>query len=196
MPLSVVSASRAVEEFCLGCWREVKPPWGRKGGEHWGMGGRANGSSKLNDGAGFGPCKGCDGVRLGSGSERLGVGSIRKQSWSSGAAAPGLDEWLPVYPPFRASWQMASRSYPRFLRPLYSFRMAGFPQSGWKPALSSCALPKPVQASFDAGAAVHPFLAISYPGVWNGGCTHRPLAQRGLSCPRLQSLRQAPNFPR
>ena len=68
--------------------------------------------------------------------------------------------------------------------------------SGWKPALSSCDLPKPVQASFDAGAAVHPFLAISYPGVWNGGCTHRPLAQRGLSCPRQQSLRQAPNFPR
>ncbi len=40
-----------------------------------------------------------------------------------------------------------------------------FPQYGWKSALSSCALPKPFGASFDAGAAVHPFLAISYPGV-------------------------------
>ena len=30
--------------------------------------------------------------------------------------------------------------------------------------MSSCALPKPFGASFDAGAAVHPFLAISYPG--------------------------------
>jgi hypothetical protein len=63
-----------------------------------------------------------------------------------------------------------------------------FPQYGWKSALSSCALPKPFGASFDPGAAVRPFLAISYPGVWNGGCTHRPLAQHGLSCPRLQSL--------
>ena len=63
-----------------------------------------------------------------------------------------------------------------------------FPQYGWKSALSSCALPKPFGASFDAGAAVHPFLAISYPGVWNDGCTHRPLAQHGLSCPRLQTL--------
>ena len=41
---------------------------------------------------------------------------------------------------------------------------------------------KPFGASFDTGAAVHPFLAFSYPGVWNGGCTHRPLAQCGLSC--------------
>ena len=55
---------------------------------------------------------------------------------------------------------MAIRSCPRFLHPLYSFRTAGFPQYGWKPALSSCALPKPFRASFDAGAAVHPFLAF------------------------------------
>ena len=40
-----------------------------------------------------------------------------------------------------------------------------FPQYGWKSALSSCALPKPFGASFDAGSAVRPFLAISYPGV-------------------------------
>jgi hypothetical protein len=111
---------------------------------------------------------------------------IKEVEWSGGAT--GLDQWLPVFRPFRASWQMATRSCPRFLRPLYSFRTAGFPQYGWKPALSSRALPKPFGASFDAGAAVHPFLAISYPGVWNGGCAHRPLAQRGLSCPRLQSL--------
>src|ERR1035437_1456442 len=59
---------------------------------------------------------------------------------------------------------------------------------GWKPAGSSCALPNPFGASFDAEAAVHPFLAISYPGVWKDGCTHRPLAQHGSSCPRLQTL--------
>ena len=41
------------------------------------MGGGANGSRKLNDGAGLGTCKGCDGVRLGSGSERFGVGRAR-----------------------------------------------------------------------------------------------------------------------
>ena len=106
--------------------------------------------------------------------------------WSGGAT--GLDQWLPSYQPFRASWQTALGSCRRFLRPLYSFRTAGFPQYGWKPALSSCALPKPFAASFDAGAAVRPFLAISYPGVWNGGCAHRPLAQHGLSCPRLRTL--------
>ena len=110
----------------------------------------------------------------------------RLVEWSGGAT--GLDQWLPAYQPFRASWQMATRSCPRFLRPLYSFRTAGFTQYGWKPALSSCALPTPFGASFDAGAAVHPFLAISYPGVWNGGCTHRPLVQHGLSSPHLQSL--------
>jgi hypothetical protein len=38
------------------------------------MGGGANGSSKLNDGAGLGTCKDCDGVRIGSVSERLGGG--------------------------------------------------------------------------------------------------------------------------
>ena len=106
--------------------------------------------------------------------------------WSGGAT--GLDQWLPSYPPFRASWQTALGSCRRFLHPLYSCRTAGFPQYGWKPAWSSCALPIPVRASFDAGPAVHPFLAISYPGVWNRGCTHRPLAQHGLSCPRLPSL--------
>jgi len=36
------------------------------------MGGGANSSSKLNDGAGLGTCKDCDGVRVGSVSERLG----------------------------------------------------------------------------------------------------------------------------
>ena len=33
-------------------------------------------------------------------------------------------------------------------------------EPAWKSALSSCALPKPFGASFDAGAAVHPFLPI------------------------------------
>ena len=32
-----------------------------------------------------------------------------------------------------------------------------------------------------------PCLALG-PGVSNHGCAHRPLAQRGLSCPRLQTL--------
>ena len=45
--------------------------------------------------------------------------------WSKGATS--LDQWLPVCLPFRALWQMAIRSCPRFLRPLSSFRTAGFP---------------------------------------------------------------------
>ena len=69
--------------------------------------------------------------------------------WSGGAT--GLDQWLPVYLPFRALWQMAIRSCPRFLHPLCSFRTAGFPQYGWKPASSLCTLLKPGTASFDAG---------------------------------------------
>ena len=48
------------------------------------MGGGANGSRKLNDGAGLGTCKDCDGVRLGSGSERLGVGRTRLVAYLSG----------------------------------------------------------------------------------------------------------------
>ena len=68
----------------------------------------------------------------------------------------GLDQWLPLYLPFRASWQMAIRSCPRFLHPLGSFHTAGSP--GWKPAWSSCTLPKPSPASFDAGPA---FLSVS-----------------------------------
>ena len=76
--------------------------------------------------------------------------------WSGGAT--GLDQWLPLCLPFRASWQMAIRSCPRFLHPLGSFRTAGFPQYGWKPAWSSCTLPKPFPASFDAGPA---FLSVS-----------------------------------
>jgi hypothetical protein len=70
----------------------------------------------------------------------------------------GLDQWLPLCLPFRASWQMAIRSCRRFLHPLGSFRTAGFPQYGWKPAWSSCTLPKPSPASFDAGPA---FLSVS-----------------------------------
>jgi hypothetical protein len=65
-----------------------------------------------------------------------------------------LDQWLPLYLPFPASWQMAIRSCPRFLHPLGSFRTAGVPQYGWKPAGSSCTLPHPSPAAFDAGPAV------------------------------------------
>jgi len=57
-----------------------------------GMGGGANWSSKLNDGAGLGTRKGCDGVRLGSGSERFGVGSdggCRAASPAGSRAEPG-----------------------------------------------------------------------------------------------------------
>ena len=70
----------------------------------------------------------------------------------------GLDQWLPLCLPFRASWQMATRSCPRFPHPLGAFRTAGFPQCGWKPAWSSCTLPKPSPASFDAGLT---FLSVS-----------------------------------
>ena len=52
------------------------------------MGGGANGSSKPNDGAGLGARKACDGVRLGSVSERLGVGPVREQKKIPGLA-PG-----------------------------------------------------------------------------------------------------------
>jgi hypothetical protein len=65
-----------------------------------------------------------------------------------------LDQWLPLYLPFPASWQMAIRSFPGFLHPLASFRTAGFPQCGWKPAWLSCALPHPSPAAFVAGPAV------------------------------------------
>ena len=80
---SFLEASITVSKLSCGAWVgsiegmqfcRRRPPWGWKGVEHWGMGGGANGSSKLNDGAGLGTCKDCDGVRLGSGSERLGVG--------------------------------------------------------------------------------------------------------------------------
>jgi hypothetical protein len=61
-------------------------------------------------------------------------GAFKKAvEWSGGA--PGLDQWLPVYLPFRASWQMAIRSYRRFPRPLFSFRTASFPRYGWRPSL-------------------------------------------------------------
>ena len=53
--------------------------------------------------------------------------------WSGGA--PGLDQWLPMYLLFRASWQMAIRSCRRFPHPLFSSRTASFPQYGWRPSL-------------------------------------------------------------
>jgi len=44
-----------------------------------------------------------------------------------------VDQRLPVYPPFGASWQMAARPCDTFpLTPL-KFRTAGFPQYGFKP---------------------------------------------------------------
>src|ERR1035437_5639818 len=93
-----------------------------------------------------------------------------------------------MFLPFRASWQKALGSCRSFLRPLYSFRTAGFPSVRLEVSLVLLRPSETFRASFDAGAAVHPFLAISYPGVWNDGCTHRPLAQHGSSCPRLQTL--------
>ena len=86
--------------------------------------------------------------------------------WSGGAT--GLDQWLPVWLPFRASWQMAFRSCPRFLHPLLSFRTAGLPQDGWKPAWSLRALPPPSPAAFDAEPA---FLSAS--GSESGGIGSR-----------------------
>ena len=62
-----------------------------------------------------------------------------------------------------------------------------FPQYAWKPASSLRALPQPFPAAFDGEPAFLSFLALC-PGVSVRGCAHRPLAQRGLSCPRLQML--------
>src|ERR1035437_4112849 len=95
-----------------------------------------------------------------------------------------------MFLPFRASWQKVIRPSTSFpLLPLFIPYGEFSPIcNGWNSVLSSCPLPKPFGASFDAEAAVHPFLVISYPGVWNGGCTHRPLAQHGLSCPQSSVL--------
>jgi hypothetical protein len=109
--------------------------------------------------------------------------------WSGGAT--GLDQWLPVFLSFRASWQIPirnrDRSCPRFPHPLCSSRTASFPQYGWKPALSLRALPQASPAAFDAEPASLSGLAQS-PDVSVRGCAHRPLAQHGLLSPRLQTL--------
>jgi len=76
--------------------------------------------------------------------------------WSGGAT--GLDQWIPMALPFRASWQTAIRSCRRFPRPLGSSRTASFPWYGWKPAWSLRALPQPSPAALDAEPA---FLSIS-----------------------------------
>ncbi len=55
---------------------------------------------------------------------------------------------------------MAIRSCRRFLHPLGSFRRADFPQYGWQPAWSSCALPQMSPAAFHVGPAV---LAVAGP---------------------------------
>ena len=102
--------------------------------------------------------------------------------WSGGAT--GLDQGLPVWRPFRASWQMAIRSCPRFLHPLLSFRTAGLPQDGWKPAFSLRALPPHPRRRLTRSLRSFPPRAQS-PEVSVRGCAHRPLAQRGLSCARL-----------
>jgi hypothetical protein len=101
---------------------------------------------------------GCSDETLSHGDELIGQSLVE---WSGGAT--GLDQWLPSYQPFRASWRTALGSCRRFLHPLYSWRAAGFSQYGWKPALSSCALPIPVRPAFDAGPAVHAFLASPQP---------------------------------
>jgi len=82
---------------------------------------------------------------------------------------------------------MAARSCERFLHPLYSFRKAGFPRYGWKRGLATLRPSAAVPAAFDTGPVALSCLALC-PGVSNHGCAHRPLAQRGLSCPRLQTL--------
>ena len=56
-----------------------------------------------------------------------------------------------------------------------------FPQYGWKPASSLRALPQPFPAAFDAEPTFHSVLALGAE-VSVRGCTHRPLAQCGLSC--------------
>ena len=82
---------------------------------------------------------------------------------------------------------MAARSCGRFLHPLYSFRKAGFPHDGWRRGLATLRTSAAVPAAFDTGPVVLLRLALC-PGVSNHGCTHRPLAQHGLSSPHLQSL--------
>ena len=65
-------------------------------------------------------------------------------------------------------------------RPFPFRRRQGFSQYGWKPAWSFCALAPPSTAAFDAEPAVTSVCG-QCPGVLNRGCTHRPLAQHGLS---------------
>jgi len=60
--------------FGQAMWNLAQPPWGTAGGRALGDGWGSEQSSKLNDGAGLGIRKDCDGVRIGSVSERLWVG--------------------------------------------------------------------------------------------------------------------------
>ena len=56
---------------------------------------------------------------------------------SSGAEARWwAGQWLPACQPFRAAWQMAIRPFTPFPPPPPKFRTAGFPQYGFKQAVS------------------------------------------------------------
>jgi hypothetical protein len=79
--------------------------------------------------------------------------------WSGGAT--GLDQWLPVFLPFGASWQVPirnrDRSCPRFPHPLFSSRTASFPRYGWEPELTAGHNPVGVEGRSIAATQGCPF---------------------------------------
>jgi hypothetical protein len=77
---------------------------------------------------------------------------------------------------------------PSFPPPPLFIPYGGFSPVRLEASLSPSTLPSPFRISFDAGLAIYPFLAFLIQASEIAGCAHRPLAQRGLSCPRLQSL--------
>jgi hypothetical protein len=77
---------------------------------------------------------------------------------------------------------------PSFPPPPLFMPYGGFSPVRLEASPSPSILPSPFGMSFDAGLAIHPFLAILFQASGIAGCAHWPLAQRGLSCPHLQSL--------
>jgi hypothetical protein len=57
-----------------------------------------------------------------------------------------LGQWLPMYPPFPASWQMAIRPYITFPQAPLRSRTVGSPESGSDLGFSSDGLPKAAEA--------------------------------------------------
>jgi len=127
------------------------------------------------------------------GAKALVVGAIygRRRVSASGRVERRRDRFRPMASFVSALSSIVANSLqvmPTFPPPPLLIPYSGFSRIRLEASPSCGTLPLGFSKRLIFALAVHAVFGLSYPILWYGSDAHRPLAQHGLSCPRLQTL--------